>query len=89
MAEEKIVFNPDVERQGMRRKKEPKKPADKPKAEEKTKPEKEHFINKYGFLHISDKLTEHLGVPKFGKDTGKKVVVTIELIEGGFIVRKA
>jgi len=58
------------------------------KPEEKAKPERQAFINQYGFLHVSEKIAEHLGVPKFGKDTGQKVPVTIELIEGGFIVRK-
>jgi len=58
-------------------------------AEEEAKPEKEHFINKYGFLHISDKLAEKLSIPKFGKDTGRKVPVKIEVLEdaSGFIIR--
>jgi len=88
MAEEKIVFNPDVEKQGMKPKSKQKKQANKQKAEEKAKPERQPFINQYGFLGISNGLREHLGLPKFGKE-GHKCFVTIEFIENGFVVKKA
>jgi hypothetical protein len=42
-------------------------------------------INKYGFLHVNGKLAKHLGV-EFGKDK-VDVPVTIERIEGGFVVK--
>jgi len=63
--------------------------AEEKKAEKKGRKPKvgssEPFINKYGFLHVNGKLAEHLGI-KLGKEEAN-VPVTIELIEGGFIVR--
>ena len=62
------------------------KEAEKPKAKPEAEPaEKREFINKYGFLHIDRKLAERLGI-KLGKSE-KNVPVTIEVIEGGFIVK--
>lgn len=48
-------------------------------------PVKEGKINKYGFIHVGKKLAEHLGT-SFGKDKAD-VLVTIEKIPGGFIVK--
>jgi len=49
-------------------------------------PEKpEAKFNKYGFLHVNGKLAKHLGI-KFGKDK-EDVPVSIERIEGGFVVK--
>jgi len=83
---EKIVYDPTQDKTLKPKKKEAVK-ADEPLHTDEDKPEKTSFINQYGFLHINGKLAEHLGI-KFGKETGRKVPVTIELIEGGFIVRK-
>jgi len=60
----------------------------KPKAKPEAEPEEPRGlkINKYGFLHINGNLAKHLGV-EFGKDKGKDVPVTIELIQGGFVVK--
>jgi len=66
----------------------PKKPAraDEPLHVKDVAPEKpEAKINKYGFLHVNGKLAKHLGI-KFGKDK-EDVPVSIEKIEGGFIVK--
>ena len=51
------------------------------------KPEKKRTpkINKYGFLHVNGDLAGHLGV-SFGKDK-EDVPVTVERIEGGFVVK--
>jgi len=84
---EKIVHDPMQDKTLNPKEKEPVK-ADEPLHTDEAKPEKTPFINQYGFLHINGKLAKHLGV-EFGKDKGRKVPVTIELIEGGFIVRKA
>jgi len=60
--------------------------ADEPLHVKDAAPEKpEAKINKYGFLHVNGKLAKHLGV-EFGKDKAD-VRVTIEKIEGGFIVK--
>ena len=59
--------------------------ADEPLHAEEAKPEKGDKINKYGFLHIDKKLASHLGV-EFGKDKAN-VPVTIEPIDGGFVVK--
>jgi len=83
---EKIVYNPTQDKTLKPKRKE--KPIEADEHTEEVKPEKTPFINKYGFLHINGDLAKHLGV-EFGKDKGKNVPVTIEKIEGGFIVRKA
>jgi hypothetical protein len=46
---------------------------------------KSYKINKYGFLHVDRDLAKHLGI-ELGKDKSD-VPVTIERIEGGFVVK--
>lgn len=53
---------------------------------EEAKPQKKKFINKYGFLHINGTLAKHLGL-EFGKEKGRNVPVSIEPIEGGFVLK--
>jgi len=83
---EKIVYDPNQDKSRKPKKEEPVK-ADEPLHTDEAKPEKTAFINKYGFLHINEKLAKHLGV-EFGKDK-VNVPVIIELIDRGFTVRLA
>jgi len=85
---EKTVYDPMQDKTLKPKNKEKPVRADGPLHAEEAKPEKTAFINKYGFLHINGDLAKHLGV-EFGKDKGVKVPVTIEKIEGGFVVRLA
>ena len=83
---EKIVSGPTQDETLKLQKKEKPARADEPLHVKDATPEKpEAKINKYGFLHVNGKLAKHLGV-EFGKDKAD-VPVTIERIEGGFIVR--
>jgi len=82
---EKIVLDPTQDKTP---KPERKERADEPLHAKDAAPEKpEAKINKYGFLHVNGKLAKHLSI-EFGKDK-VDVPVTIERIEGGFIVRVA
>lgn len=58
---------------------------EKEKKEKAPKAPKTPYINKYGFLHVDKNLAQHLGI-ELGKDKAD-VGVTIELIEGGFVVK--
>ena len=42
------------------------------------------FINKWGFIHLSQKVTEAFGTTK-----GEKTPITINLQEGALIIKKA
>jgi len=76
---EKIVSNPTQDKTLKPKQKEKPVIADEPLHAEEAK------INKYGFFHVDKKLAEHLDVA-FGKDK-QDVLVTIERIPGGFIIR--
>ena len=89
---EKIVSDPTQDKTSKPNEKDKPVRADEPlNAEEgvtETKPEKKERtpkINKYGFLHVDKALAKHLGV-ELGKDK-EDVPVSIERIEGGFIVK--
>jgi len=83
---EKAVSDPTQDKTLKPKKKEKPLRADEPLHVKDAAPEKpEAKINKYGFLHVNGKLAEHLGV-EFGKDK-KNVPVTIERVEGGFVVK--
>jgi len=83
---EKAVSDPTQDKALKPKKKEKLLRADEPLHVKDVAPEKpEAKINKYGFLHINGKLAKHLGV-EFGKDKAD-VPVTIERIEGGFVVK--
>ena len=82
---EKTVSDPTQDKTLKPRKEKPVR-ADEPLHVKDVAPEKpEAKINKYGFLHVNGKLAKHLGV-EFGKDKAD-VPVTIERVEGGFVVK--
>ena len=88
---EKSVYDPKAHKEGGKANPGADKPLhakDEGVAKAKAKPKKARTpkINKYGFLHVNGELAEHLGL-QFGKDKGKDVPVSVELVENGFVVK--